>query len=237
MARDTKSVPALRPQDASTLIILKAAGRSHHVLLGKRHENHRFMPGKFVFPGGRVDFADSRIKPLGDLQPIDTEKLLTRISGTASMGRARALALAAVRETYEETGIPLGRPAAGQRLKSKSASWQAFLDQQVRPDLSALRFFARAITPPGRPRRYDTRFFLTYADDWPDVDFAASASTELTEVHWLGLSDAQTLDLPRVTGYLLKHLEETLPRSGKLPPGQPIPYFYYRAQEWKLDTL
>lgn len=219
------------------MIILRRSQGRNFVLLGKRHESHRFMPGKFVFPGGRVDFADTRVKPLGDLEASETEKLLTRIRGTASSGRARGFALAAVRETFEETGIALGRPDQAGPAKSKAPAWQAFLDQGIRPDLGPLRFVARAITPPGRPRRYDTRFFLTYADDWQDVDFSASASVELTEVHWLTLKEAQDLDLPRVTRFLLGRLDEVLPKRGRLPAELPVPYFYHRGASWRQDTL
>ncbi len=227
----------LRPRDAATLIILKRDGRSHKVLMGKRHENHRFMPGKFVFPGGRVDFADSRVKPHSDLQQSDIAKLLERVPGRRTVARAQAMAMAAVRETFEETGIPLGRPMGAEAIRSKSGPWQAFLDTGIRPDLSNLRFIARAITPPGRPRRYDTRFFLTYAEDWRHVDFTASSSNELTEVHWLRLDAAQDLDLPRVTSVLLQRLDETLSRKEDIPFADGIPFFYHRPKGWVRDRL
>jgi 8-oxo-dGTP pyrophosphatase MutT (NUDIX family) len=227
----------LRPRDAATLIILKPDGGTPKVLMGKRHENHRFMPGKFVFPGGRVDYADSRVKPCADLPSHDAEKLLERVSGRRSPARAQALAMAAVRETFEETGIPLGRATGSEKRMSKSAPWQAFLDTGVRPDLSVIRFIARAITPPGRPRRYDTRFFLTHAADWHDIDFTASSSNELTEVHWLDLKEAQSLDLPRVTSVLLHRIEDTLRRKEEIPFSDGIPFFYHRPKGWVRDRL
>lgn len=227
----------LRPRDAATLIILRNDGDAPKVLMGKRHQSHRFMPGKFVFPGGRVDYADSRIAPIAALPQPDTDKLLERVPGRRSTTRAQAMAMAAVRETFEETGIPLGRPMGAATLSSRSAPWQAFFDTGIGPDLSPLRFIARAITPPGRPRRYDTRFFLTYADDWSDVDFTASSSNELTEVHWLELNEAQSLDLPRVTSVLLHRLEETLRVGGDVPFSDGIPFFYHRPKGWVRDTL
>lgn len=233
---DKSSNATLRPRDAATLIILKHDGTSHKVLMGKRHQNHRFMPGKFVFPGGRVDYADSRISPLAALPQDDVDKLLERVPGRRNIARAQAMAMAAVRETFEETGIPLGRPTEA-AFSSRSAPWQAFLDTGVRPDLSPLRFIARAITPPGRPRRYDTRFFLTYAEDWQDIDFTASSSNELTEVHWLDLNEAQNLDLPRVTSVLLERLEETLRHGGDVPFSDGIPFFYHRPKGWVRDKL
>ena len=100
-----------------------------------------------------------------------------------------------------------------------------------------MRFLARAITPPGRPRRYDTRFFLTRAEDWPHVDFTASDSTELTEVVWIDLVQALELDLPRVTSVLLQRLEETLDCGGDVPFRDGVPFFYHRPKGWILDRL
>ena len=229
--------PALRPRAASTLIILKRDGGTHKVLMGKRHENHRFMPGKFVFPGGRVDFADSRIRPASDLSPAIIRSLMKRGTAPASPGRARAMALAAIRETFEETGISLGRPLDHGPMRSKSGAWQAYFDTGVVPDLKPLSFIARAITPPGRPRRYDTRFFLTHAEDWDTVDFTASISNELTEVHWLSLSDARELDLPRVTGFVLESLERAIAATGGVPKTKTVPFFYHRGSNWVHDRL
>ena len=79
--------------------------------MGRRHERHSFMPGKFVFPGGAVDEADARVRPAVDLEPSTLAKLMLRMRGRPSARRARALAMAAVRETFEETGLILGRPA------------------------------------------------------------------------------------------------------------------------------
>lgn len=228
---------ALRPRDAATLIIVRRDGAVPQVLMGKRHENHKFMPGKYVFPGGRVDFADSRVRPIADLKPRDASKLMKRMTGGPTAGRARAMAMAAVRETFEETGIPLGRATGARHVQSRSKPWQAFLDTGARPDLSALRFVARAITPPGRPRRYDTRFFLTTAEDWQDVSFRAAPSEELTDVLWVGLEEARELDLPRVTSFLLQRLGERIDASGALALGEEIPFFYLRGKTWMRDTL
>ena len=95
---------ALRPRDAATLIMLRGNGSGTKVLMGKRHAGHKFLPNKFVFPGGRVDFADCRHPPASDLHPKVADKLLTKMRGRPSAGRARGLAMAAVRETFEETG-------------------------------------------------------------------------------------------------------------------------------------
>ncbi|MBV8797583.1 MAG: NUDIX domain-containing protein, partial [Hyphomicrobiales bacterium] len=107
----TESAPperALRPRDAATLILVDGSERgTARVLMGKRHPGHKFMPGKFVFPGGAVDPEDSRMAVAGPLDSRVADKLLTQ-TRRRSQDYARALALAALRETFEETGLALG---------------------------------------------------------------------------------------------------------------------------------
>lgn len=105
MASSRRFAKAQRPRDAATLIIIRHDDMKPRVLLGQRHAGHAFMPSKFVFPGGRLDAADSRVKPLQDLHPQVLERLVLRMRGRPSPARARALAIAAVRETFEEVGL------------------------------------------------------------------------------------------------------------------------------------
>jgi len=232
-----QAVDNVRPRDAATLIVLRRDGDQPCVLMGRRHDNHKFMPGKYVFPGGRVDYADSRIKPGSELSAPVSNKLQQRMRGTATAARARALALAALRETFEETSLALGDPLGKEKANSKSPAWQAFFDAGVRPRLGPLQFVARAITPPRRVRRYDTRFFLTLQEDWDRLSFDIAPSSELTEVHWVTFQQAQTLDLPRVTSFVLKDLEQRLNRSNKLSFGQKVPFFRYHGNSWLHDHL
>src|SRR5712691_5911065 len=101
--RDLSS-PYVRPKDAATLILVDRSGRVPKVLLGKRHARHKFMPGKFVFPGGRVDPADKRMPVARALDPNAQAHLMKRLR-RPNAAKARALALAAIRETFEETGL------------------------------------------------------------------------------------------------------------------------------------
>ncbi len=95
----------IRARDASTLILLDRSGPQPKILLGRRHAGHVFMPDRLVFPGGRVDPDDHRIKLAAPL-PHSIEQRLVACAGT--VGRARALAVAAIRELYEETGLCIG---------------------------------------------------------------------------------------------------------------------------------
>src|SRR5947208_1387363 len=82
----------VRPKDAATLILVDRAGSVPKVLLGKRHHGHKFMPGKFVFPGGRVDPADQRMPVAQELDPHAQVHLMKRLQ-RPSVAKARALAL------------------------------------------------------------------------------------------------------------------------------------------------
>lgn len=186
---------AVRPKDAATLIIVRRDAKEPKILMGKRSAGHKFMPNKYVFPGGKVDQGDGRLRPPHDLHPA----VLKRLTKGCSENRARALALAAIRETYEETGLVLGE-ANTPTLKTKSPHWADFLKYDVNPRLDTLHLIARAITPPYRSRRFDARFFMGEADlIQGDVHEAPEGSGELLELHWVSLKNAQKLELPNIT--------------------------------------
>src|SRR5205807_7548664 len=122
---------ALRPKDAATLILIDRAGATPKVLLGKRHHGHKFMPGKFVFPGGRVEPNDRHVPVVADLDPRLEAKLLKRVR-RPSRDRARAMAVAAIREVFEETGLLLGRKVDDPAARVKRAD-DPFAAAGVRP--------------------------------------------------------------------------------------------------------
>lgn len=182
---------ASRPRDAATLILVR--GR-REVMMGQRAKGHVFMPDKWVFPGGRVDPGDARLKAAAELTP-ETEALLRQ--GTSVRRPPRAYALAAVRETHEEAGLVLGGDGG--------------------PDLSKLQFVARAVTPPYRPRRFDARFFLADAEavlvhDEPE------AGEELLHTKWFTLDEAEALDLPSITRFVMKEVRARLDGQSVAPP-------------------
>jgi 8-oxo-dGTP pyrophosphatase MutT (NUDIX family) len=153
---------ALRPRDAATLIIVERGRGKIRVLMGKRHAGHKFMPGKFVFPGGAVEPGDRRMNVAGTLDSVVEAKLLVKARQT-SPEFARSLALAAIRETFEETGLALGVTDRGAPQSPPEGAWTEFAATGVFPTLEGVDFLARAITPPGRVRRFDARFFVADA--------------------------------------------------------------------------
>ncbi|TIU92623.1 MAG: NUDIX hydrolase, partial [Mesorhizobium sp.] len=189
IALDAKPI---RPRDAATLILLDRKGDEFLVLMGRRHARHAFMPGKFVFPGGRTDPADSRIPVATALQPEEQARLTAGV-GRTSPARARAIALSAIRETYEEAGLLIGQKGA---FATTRRDWQGFAEHGVRPSLEALRFVARAITPPNRVRRFDTRFFSAWREDVAVELPDGGPTNELEELVWLQLAKAREADIP-----------------------------------------
>lgn len=209
-----------RPRDAATLILLDRKGNDFHVLMGRRHAAHAFMPGKFVFPGGRTDPTDSRVPVATGLYPEEEAKLTARAGRTGAI-RARAIALSAIRETYEEAGLLIGRKGP---LSTGKRDWQGFVEHSVQPSLEAVRFIARAITPPGRVRRFDTRFLAAWRDDVA-VALPNGPTNELEELVWLPLAEARKADIPTITRTILDELEKRLSDDPLLRPGGAIPFY------------
>lgn len=209
-ARDFADAPRVggvqRPKDAATLILLRPGKGGNEVLMGRRAGGHVFMASKWVFPGGRIDRADFTAASATDLSE-QTSALLAR---EVPARRAQALALAAVRETFEETGLILGKAAPA---ASVAGPWREFRQAGALPDLAALTYVARAITPPGRTRRFDARFFMASADALLHPEPTAG-SGELDEIAWLPLSEARALDLPAITRFVLGEVAE---RQAGLP--------------------
>jgi 8-oxo-dGTP pyrophosphatase MutT (NUDIX family) len=213
----------VRPRDAATLILIDRAQTRARVLMGRRHERHKFMPGKFVFPGGRVEPEDRRMAAAGALDPHVEDKLNARVR-RPSPAFARAIALAAIRETFEETGLAIGIGAFGAPDNPPAGAWARFAATGVYPALDAIDFLARAITPPGRPRRFDARFLIADAGAIAGrVEGAVHAEAELVELVWTPLDDARRLDLPEITHQALEDLERAL--EGGLDRRRPRPFY------------
>ncbi len=231
------TTPYLRPKDAATLIILRQDGSEPTFMMGKRHENSKFMPGKFVFPGGRVDVGDSRVKPITDLHPQVERSLINKMRGTPSSLRARALAMAAIRETFEEVGLIIGKPHNG-NFNTRSAGWKPFGETGYAPALDQMRMIARAITPPGRTRRFDARFFVVDAGQVANLDDpCAIDNDELLECHWVSFDAAKKLALPQITLTVLNVLENALKQPDRLKPGTPVHFQRMTPSGWCKETV
>lgn len=182
---------AVEPKPAATAVLVQDGRRAPEILLLKRHGSAGFVPGAYVFPGGRVDAGD------GDAELIE-------MLGDAWYGPPASYWLAVVREVFEETGVLLARSGDGVACQDASADealarWRdalligdaTLLDvmraQRLRPDLSRMVYCSHWITPVAEPKRYDTRFFLA---ELPGGCTATIDEREMSDALWLTADDA-----------------------------------------------
>jgi 8-oxo-dGTP pyrophosphatase MutT (NUDIX family) len=166
------------PREAGSLVLVRRSPAGPEVLLGRRAGKHRFLPNVYAFPGGRVDSCDRSEIPLKTLIHIDST--------------LQPSAMAAVRETWEETGIALGRLDAG----------------RFSPDLSGLRYLCRAITPAESPIRFHARFFL---QDVTGLPVTLGGSGELLDLAFRPLDAALRMPLADITEFVLTQIGELGP--------------------------
>jgi 8-oxo-dGTP pyrophosphatase MutT (NUDIX family) len=204
-------------RNAATVIALRDRGGDPHVLMGQRGEAAAFLPNKFVFPGGALDPADAGV-PLATPLP---ECCAARLTEDSDGDIAHALAVAAIRELWEETGLILG--VAGQWPGEPTEDWVDFAEPGHVPAAHGLQFVFRAITPPGRPRRFDARFLLVDANEIAnDLDDFSAAQDELSHLQWVPLRDARSFDLPFITEVVLAEVEA---RAKDPAPPSSVPFF------------
>ncbi len=231
----SRSMPNLRPVDAATLILLDGRAKRPKVLMGKRSPNLKFMPGKFVFPGGRVDPEDGRMLAAGALSPRAEMRLMNQTVRMTPQ-RCRALAMAAIRETFEETGLMIGSAEYGRPESAPPGIWSEFADQGLFPTPDALTFVARAITPPRRPRRFDTRFFVAPLESvGGKVERAIGPDAELTELVWIEIDEAVGLDLPTITQVILAELKERIAHG--VERDAPVPFYFERNRRFRRELV
>jgi len=220
-----------RIRDAATVIVLRREEAAARVLMGQRGSAAAFMPSKFVFPGGAVDAEDAQVPaphPMG-------ARLWAMLAARSDPARAQALAMAAIRELWEETGLALAHARTAPPLKRAPPDWQRFFAAGLDPAPDRLALIFRAITPPGRPRRFDARFFLVGVDALRgDLDDFSWACEELSHLRWLSLAEARRLDLPFITEIVLAEVEARL--EDPTAP-RPAPFFHHSEGRSFIDAL
>ena len=197
-----------RPRDAASLILLRGHGRELEVLAGRRPMHLRFMPGAYVFPGGAIDRPDHA--------PWAVE-----IGAAALAPRLAHCARAALRETWEETGVLIGRPSALPPAPAPALLpiEAAYRERGLAAAFDALVYVGRAITPARSPRRFNTRFFLGEADI---VVGEPAASEELEDVGWHPVGERLLDGFRDVTRFML---ERAIALRDGTAGGEP-PLFY-----------
>ena len=206
---------APRPKDAATVIVWRRRRGRIEVLMGERHRAHSFMPQRYVFPGGRVDAGDARVRRASDM----TSTVAAQLARTTRPGRGRSIVTAAVRETFEETGLLIGASDPTPQ-KPVPQGWERFFETGLAPALDRLVYVARAITPPFRPQRFDARFFMIQAEE---TQGRLQGSGELEKLDWVLLGGADGMELATVTRRVLEYVDELF--SGARDPDDRIPLF------------
>jgi len=184
---------------AATIVLVRDGTTGLEVLLMRRNRNAGFVPGAYVFPGGRVDGSDATEEVLTRLDGLSPEAAAERLGLRDADPPAIAYYLAALREAFEETGILVGRTPEGHPPATAAASpdvdrvrddvmedrigfGAALARLGCRVDGASVEYLAHWITPVAEPRRFDTRFFAARvpADAEPIVDLR-----EMTDALWL----------------------------------------------------
>jgi 8-oxo-dGTP pyrophosphatase MutT (NUDIX family) len=206
----TKKNP-VRPSDAASLILLRDGKSGLEALIGRRGKGARFMPGRYVFPGGRVTAEDARPwagEPVGD----KTHNFL-------------ALKHAALRETFEETGLTVGeqRAAPAKANGPLSPLEEAYRALGVAPTPALLRMVGRAITPATLPIRFHARFFVA---DGRHAAGVLAPCEELDDLRWHPVDDEPPDTMQNVTRFMLQCAIETWRGTAPATP----PLYWHRGR-------
>lgn len=209
-----------RPRDAASLVVLREGEGGPEVLVGRRGMGNSFMPGVYVFPGGRVAPSDGHPPPGVPVLRPPTAQALGR---SGSRATARALAVAALRETWEETGLIVGREGAlgdhppkgplPEGAQPGGPYWTACRRAGLVPALDALVYFARAITPTRLSTRYNTRFLLACGTL---CHGALAGDGELEDVGWRPVDATESLPMAGISRHVLQEAVACWQRRG--PP-------------------
>jgi 8-oxo-dGTP pyrophosphatase MutT (NUDIX family) len=205
--------PVVRPRDAASLILLRGEGVDLEVLAGRRPLHVKFMPGVHVFPGGAIDPPD-RIA-----WGIET--------GTDALGpRLARAARAALRETWEEVGVLVGRPAASHAAPPAIRQIErAYRERGLVAGFDLLTYVGRAITPSHSNRRFNTRFFLGHG---AHVFGEPASSEELEDVRWYPVGPQLLESFRDVTRFMLARAIAL--RNGTATGASPLFYWAKNAR-------
>lgn len=215
----------VRPVDAAGLVLIREGRSGPEVLLGRRHRRVSFLPDIYVFPGGRVDQEDLKPSGFSETVPPPVAAELARTTRRPPVAFLRA----AMRETWEETGLMIGVPARPPAPDRLAEPWRQFAEHGLAPAFEHLSFICRAITPTASHRRYHTRFFLA---DGRSAVGDLGGSGELEDLQWFPVGETARLGLVDVTQVVLAEGLRRWRRS--IPPGAPAPLLSYRGQEVRV---
>jgi 8-oxo-dGTP pyrophosphatase MutT (NUDIX family) len=231
VSHPTSPQPVIPRHAASVLLLCEQHG-AIEVLLTRRHENLAFMGGMWVFPGGTLCPADTSAQSLAlvpESARVDCHRLLDLEGNALPSATCLGLAIAAARETFEETGVLLATSAEGHHCESERLARlhdrqraivsqpelfaTSLQEEHLQLDVRRLIYWAHWITPSVVPKRFDTRFYLAAL---PPGQLATIDSIEATELCWqtpaalIAAAHDGTMTLSRPTLYNLMELDASV---------------------------
>jgi 8-oxo-dGTP pyrophosphatase MutT (NUDIX family) len=210
----------VKPRDAATMIVWRKGRHDIEVLMGRRSRRAAFIPDFFVFPGGRIDPADHAVRPATPLDPGAAKRMAVRRDPRF----AETLAIAAVRETFEETGLLLAE--AGDIGSVAHPEWAQWRARGLAPGLHRLAYFGRAITSPISPIRFHARFFIASADA---LRGELAGSGELSELGFYPVAEVLAhIPIVDVTEFMLKRVKACTSTPGRFDHRTPV--FSYKNE-------
>ncbi len=218
-----------RPRDAASVILVRGNAHRPEILMGRRRSKATFLPGVYVFPGGRVDSSDRQAARAGFELKRETETALRRHS---RISNPVMLAIAGLRETWEETGLLVARKGLRHKGLPDSPFWQTLADHDVEPDVAALDFVMRALTPTISRKRFNTRFFML---DASDVAGHLLQDGELVELQWFDAEKIGELETIDVTKHAVAIACARWRDQGSVQTT--VPFLHYRQLRLHIDEI
>lgn len=231
MSNPANPQPAI-PRHAASVLLLREQQGAIEILLTRRHENLAFMGGMWVFPGGTLcpaDMSEQSLALIPEAARVGCHRLRDLEGNALPATTCLGLAIAAARETFEETGVLLATTAEGQHCESECLvrlhdRQRAIVSQPelfatslqeegMQLDVRRLVYWSHWITPTAVPKRFDTRFFLA---SLPPEQSATVDSIEATELCWMtpasfiAAAHDGTMTLSRPTLYNLMELDASV---------------------------
>lgn len=228
--------PVLRP--AATVLLVREVRASVEVLIIRRHENLAFMGGLWVFPGGTLSPTDTSDRALARV-PAQSQARCAQFAdlhgAPLQQRQCLGLAVAAYRETFEETGILMATTVEGahctdellaraqERRRAIVSQPELFAtlleEEELLLDVDRLTYWAHWITPSYAPRRFDTRFFIARV---PHEQTATIDTVETVDQAWMSAAaiiqaaDTHKMPVSQPTLYNLMQLDAGLRERGSL---------------------
>ena len=202
-------MPPVKPRDAASLAIHRRRRTHHELPMGRRGSRARFKPGVYVYPGGVLERSDYAARPAAHLHG----EVLPKLAVARSHNKADTLAMAAVREAFEEAGLICGVP--GDVGGVAHTTWNHLRERELSPNLSLLQFIGRAITPSYQPLRFHARFFSIESEH---LSGNIKGDGELEDLQWIRIDRTEGLELMIVQEMVLHTLARLV--AGDNAPAQ-----------------